>query len=111
MTKPALIHSKFSKRERQFNMTSDKHSRGDIQGAESSKSRSSDSNLNSNLTPTKRKLIQNCNTGTLLKIFETKTEIQTGMEVVVGGGAEVASPAKRRRCVSSHIIHKTKLQD
>ena len=89
-------------------MTSDKHSRGDIEGAESSQS--SESNLNSNLTPTKRKLIQNCNTGTLLKIFETKTEIQTGMEVV-GRGAEVASPAKRRRCVSSHLIHETKLQD
>ena len=84
MTKPAFIHSKLNKRESQFNMTSGKHSRGDSQGAESS--RSSDSNLNSNLTPTKRKLIQNCNTGTLLKIFETKTEIQTGMEVVVGGG-------------------------
>ena len=107
MTKPAFIHSKFNKRESQFNMTSDKHSRGDSQGAESS--RSSDSNLNSNLTPTKRKLIQNCNTGTLLKIFETKTEIQTGMEVV--GGAEVASPAKRRRCGSSRLIHENKLQD
>ena len=37
---------------------------------------SSDSNLKmktvSILTPTKRKLVQNCNTGNLLKIFEAK---------------------------------------
>ena len=81
MTKTASIHSKSSKGE------NDKLSRGVIQGAEARNSRSSDSNLNlnSNLTPTKRKLIQNCNTGNLLKIFEAKSEIQTGIDMMEGG--------------------------
>jgi hypothetical protein len=66
------IHSKFSKRE-------------------NTQQRSSDSNLNLNniLTPTKRKLIQKCNTGNLLKIFEAKSEVQTGIdEVGEGGGGQ-----------------------
>ena len=102
VTKPAVIHSKFSKRE------NNKHSRGGIQGAESRSNRGSDSNLNLNtiLTPTKRKLIQNCNTGNLLKIFEAKTEVQTGIDVVGEGGAEVDSPAKRRRCCSTRLSHR-----
>ena len=88
MTKTADIHSKSRKRE------NNRHS-------------SSDSSLKLKttiLTPTKRKLIQNCNTGNLLKIFEAKTEVQTGMDVI-GWGAEVDSPAKRRRCCSSRLTH------
>ena len=69
--KNKTIHSKFSKRE-------------------NTQQRGSDSNLNLNsiLTPTKRKLIQNCNTGNLLKIFEAKSEVQTGIDEVGEGGGQ-----------------------
>ena len=48
-------------------------------------------------TPTKKKLIQNENTKTLLSVFEVK-KISQPEGVWVEW--EVASPAKRRRCVS-----------
>ena len=45
------------------------------------------------LTPIKRKLIQNCNTQTMLKVFKQQTDEPPGCE----GGVEMESPAKRRK--------------
>ena len=46
-------------------------------------------------TPTKRRLIQNENTKTLVSVFEVGSVIHPE-----GVGVEMASPAKRRKCVS-----------
>ena len=50
---------------------------------------------NRNLTPVKRKLVQNSNTQTVLRVFKRYMDEPPGL--VVGGG-EVESPAKKRRC-------------
>ena len=47
-----------------------------------------------NLTPVKRKLVQNSNTQTVLRIFKQYMDEPPGL---VGGG-EVESPAKKKRC-------------
>ena len=86
VTKPA-VSSSISISDRriiQQKRTNDQYLRGETEGDK--------------LTPTKRKLVQNSNTGTLRMIFETNTNFQPRLGVVVGGRAEVASPAKKRRC-------------
>ena len=47
------------------------------------------------LTPIKRKLVSNCNTRTLLRVFENAAG---NPPTVYGGGGEMESPAKKRRC-------------
>ena len=73
MPKPALSQYNLNiRRKSQQNVISDQSLRGENEG--------------DSLTPTKRKLVQNCNTGTLRMIFEAKTDIQHSLGVVVEGG-------------------------
>ena len=72
MPKPALSQFNLNiRRKSQQNVISDQSLRGENEG--------------DSLTPTKRKLVQNCNTGTLRMIFEAKTDIQHSLGVVVEG--------------------------
>jgi hypothetical protein len=50
------------------------------------------------LTPIKRKLVSNCNTRTLLRVFENAAG---NPPTVYGGEGEMESPAKKRRCEDS----------
>jgi hypothetical protein len=99
MPKPALSQYNLNiRRKSQQNVISDQSLRGENEG--------------DSLTPTKRKLVQNCNTGTLRMIFEAKTDIQHSLGVVEeGGGAEVASPAKKRRCEPAQVVNNTRFRD
>ena len=94
MTKPAFSIS--DRRNVQQSRTNNQHSRGETES--------------DFLTPTKRKLIQNNNTGTLRMIFEADTSSLPRVGVVVGGGTEVASPAKKRRCEPTLGVKRTHIQ-